>query len=268
MRSSLRSRHLKDTWSSAGQPRGAGVRAALRPRSGDRSMMRFRLAGRSRALTRLGFTRSSQHPDRIGVLSWQVEVGGGMPTLDLIESTGRYLSMAEREEIAILRAQVGVREIARRRKRSPATISRELRRNASGGQPSRYRATVAQAEAEAGPPTQDQQARGAPAAARLRPGQARWSTALEPRADLAAHRARHTRHPCSVPRNSVDRSHRSLLSRPLTTRSSRGGRTQAVTRGGLVWRVQAVVAPYGLGDAPRSFLCLDLDADVEGDLFA
>ena len=49
-----------------------------------------------------------------------------MPTLDLIEPTGRYLSMAEREEIAILRAQVSVREIARRLKRSPATISREL----------------------------------------------------------------------------------------------------------------------------------------------
>ncbi len=56
--------------------------------------------------------------------------------------------MAEREEIAILRAQVSVREIARRLKRSPATISRELRRNASGGQPSRYRASVAQAEAD------------------------------------------------------------------------------------------------------------------------
>ncbi len=75
--------------------------------------------------------------------------GGGMPTLELTESTGRYLSMAEREEIAILQGQVlGVREIARRLGRSPATISRELRRNASGGDPSRYRATVAQAEAD------------------------------------------------------------------------------------------------------------------------
>ena len=74
--------------------------------------------------------------------------GGGMSTLELTEPTGRYLSMAEREEIAILRGQVGVREIARRLGRSPATISRELRRNASGGHPSRYRATVAQAEAD------------------------------------------------------------------------------------------------------------------------
>jgi len=74
--------------------------------------------------------------------------GGGMPTLELSELTGRYLSMAEREEIAVLRGSVGVREIARRLARSPATISRELRRNATGGEPSRYRATVAQAESD------------------------------------------------------------------------------------------------------------------------
>jgi IS30 family transposase len=42
------------------------------------------------------------------------------------------LSFAEREDIALWRAQaVGVREIARRLARSPSTISRELRRNAS-----------------------------------------------------------------------------------------------------------------------------------------
>ena len=74
--------------------------------------------------------------------------GGGMPTLALTELTGRYLSMAEREEIAVLLGQVGVREIARRLGRSPATISREVRRNATAGQPSRYRASVAQAEAD------------------------------------------------------------------------------------------------------------------------
>jgi IS30 family transposase len=74
--------------------------------------------------------------------------GGGMPTLELSEPTGRFLSMAEREEIASLRDQEGVREIARRLGRSPSTISRELRRNATGGQPSRYRASVAQAEAD------------------------------------------------------------------------------------------------------------------------
>ena len=64
--------------------------------------------------------------------------------------SGRYLSFAEREEIAIWRAQRhGVREIARRLARAPSTISRELRRNAatrSGGLA--YRATTAQWHAD------------------------------------------------------------------------------------------------------------------------
>ena len=64
--------------------------------------------------------------------------------------SGRYLSFAEREEIAILRVQGhGVREIARRLKRNASTISRELRRNAatrSGGLD--YRATTAQWHAD------------------------------------------------------------------------------------------------------------------------
>jgi IS30 family transposase len=64
--------------------------------------------------------------------------------------SGRYLSFAEREEIAILRAQgLGVREIARRVGRSPSTISRELRRNASTrSHAAAYRATTAQWHAE------------------------------------------------------------------------------------------------------------------------
>ncbi len=62
----------------------------------------------------------------------------------------RYLSFAEREEIAILCAQrVGVREIARRLGRSASTISRELRRNASTrGNAVVYRSTTAQWHAE------------------------------------------------------------------------------------------------------------------------
>jgi IS30 family transposase len=75
---------------------------------------------------------------------------GGMPTIDLGPSSGRYLSFAEREEIALLRAQdVGVREIARRLRRSSSTISRELRRNAAtrGGR-LEYRAGIAQWKAE------------------------------------------------------------------------------------------------------------------------
>jgi transposase, IS30 family len=76
--------------------------------------------------------------------------GGGMPSVTLAAASGRYLSFAEREEIAISRAQgAGVREIARQVGRSPSTISRELRRNAatrSGGL--EYRATTAQWHAD------------------------------------------------------------------------------------------------------------------------
>ena len=58
--------------------------------------------------------------------------GGGMPTLSRAPLSGRSLSFAERDELAILGAQdVGGREIARRLGRSPATVSRELGRNAA-----------------------------------------------------------------------------------------------------------------------------------------
>jgi IS30 family transposase len=75
---------------------------------------------------------------------------GGMPPLSFAPLSGRYLSFAEREEVAILNAQhVGVREIARRLGRSPSTISRELRRNAAtrGGK-LEYRASTAQWHAD------------------------------------------------------------------------------------------------------------------------
>jgi transposase, IS30 family len=75
---------------------------------------------------------------------------GGMPPSCLVPLTGRYLSFAEREDIAIWHSQrLGVREIARRCGRSSSTISRELRRNAatrSGGL--EYRATAAQWHAD------------------------------------------------------------------------------------------------------------------------
>ena len=76
--------------------------------------------------------------------------GGGMTPMDLEPGTGRYLSFAEREEIALLRAQGGgVRSIAREIGRSPSTVSRELRRNAAtrGGK-LEYRASVAQWKAD------------------------------------------------------------------------------------------------------------------------
>ena len=73
-----------------------------------------------------------------------------MPSISRAPLSGRYLSFAEREEIALLKASgCGVREIARRIGRSASTISRELRRNAatrSGGL--EYRATTAQWHAD------------------------------------------------------------------------------------------------------------------------
>src|SRR3954465_8920061 len=75
---------------------------------------------------------------------------GGMATLLRNPDSCRYLCFAEREEIALLRAEGrGVRAIAREIGRSPATISRERRRNAAtrGGK-LEYRASVAQWKAE------------------------------------------------------------------------------------------------------------------------
>ncbi len=73
-----------------------------------------------------------------------------MRTVSLVPLSGRYLSFAEREEIALLNAQgCCVREIARRTGRSPSTISRELRRNAATrGGVLEYRATTAQWHAD------------------------------------------------------------------------------------------------------------------------
>ena len=92
-------------------------------------------------------------------VSWPVGVrwfreAGGMPPSHLRPSapllSGRYLSFAEREQIALFRAKGHrVREIARQMARAASTISRELRRNAatrSGGL--EYRATTAQWHAD------------------------------------------------------------------------------------------------------------------------
>jgi len=79
---------------------------------------------------------------------------GGMPPAMFRSSakplSGRYLSFAEREEIALLNAQGhSIREIGRRLGRAGSTISRELDRNAAthGGQMA-YRATTAQWHAD------------------------------------------------------------------------------------------------------------------------
>ena len=79
---------------------------------------------------------------------------GGMPPAMFRSSakplSGRYLSLVEREEIALLKVQGhSIQEIGRRLGRAASTISRELRRNAatrSGGL--EYRATTAQWHAD------------------------------------------------------------------------------------------------------------------------
>jgi transposase, IS30 family len=76
---------------------------------------------------------------------WMVAEGGVRPRRGR-DLQGRYLSFAEREEIALARAAgEGVRSIARRLSRSPSTISRELARNADRDRC--YRASTAHARA-------------------------------------------------------------------------------------------------------------------------
>src|SRR3954454_14664505 len=84
---------------------------------------------------------------------WFRKAGGMPPSMSRPSAkplSGRYLSFAEREEIALLHAQsCSMQEVARRLGRAASTISRELRRNAatrSGGL--EYRATTAQWHAE------------------------------------------------------------------------------------------------------------------------
>jgi len=112
------------------------------PRSLQRQFWRLVRSGRN----------YEQASDEIGVsltvaTRW-VHQGGGMPMVGLAEPSGRYLSLAEREEIAAGRAaKLGVREIARRLGRSPSTVSREFWRHV-GDSCGPYRASVAQARAD------------------------------------------------------------------------------------------------------------------------
>jgi transposase, IS30 family len=76
-------------------------------------------------------------------LAWLRQTGGVRPRRGR-NLQGRYVSFAEREEIALGRAAgESMRSIAARLGRSPSTISRELGRN--GGQAGRYRASSAHA---------------------------------------------------------------------------------------------------------------------------
>src|SRR5271170_6699421 len=91
-------------------------------------------------------------PQAVGT-RWFRKAGGMPPSMFGLSAkplSGRFLSFAEREEIALLRVQgYSMQEVARRLGRVASTISRELRRNAatrSGGL--EYRATTAQWHAE------------------------------------------------------------------------------------------------------------------------
>src|SRR5579864_8639464 len=91
-------------------------------------------------------------PPAVGI-RW-FRAAGGIPPAMFGRSakplSGRYLSFAEREEIALLRAQAfSMQEVARRLGRAASTISRELRRNAATRSGDlEYRATTAQWHAE------------------------------------------------------------------------------------------------------------------------
>src|SRR5947207_9115011 len=121
-----------------GRPRGWAAAAAGRPAM--RSPGRPPVAGRE-GLQRfwVAIARGMSSEDagiEAGVspvvgTRWFRDSGGIRP-VSLAPLSGRYLSLAEREEIAVLRAGgCGVREIARRTARSPSTLSRGLRGNAA-----------------------------------------------------------------------------------------------------------------------------------------
>lgn len=85
---------------------------------------------------------------RSGGKRWFAEAGGMSP-IELGEPSGRYLSLAEREEIACgLAAELSIREIARRLGRPASTVSREITRNRMVRHPGTYRGNVAQHKAE------------------------------------------------------------------------------------------------------------------------
>ncbi len=129
----------------AGRPR---MRSPGRPPVGRREHCQRFWEAIARGVSSEGAAAEAGVSAAVGV-RWFRE-GGGMPAVSLHPLSGRYLSFGEREEIALLRAGgAGVREIARRLRRSPSTISRELRRNAATRSGRlEYRATTAQWHAD------------------------------------------------------------------------------------------------------------------------
>jgi len=101
-----------------------------------------------------GAVRGGVHVDDAGLAAgvsvssarrWFAEAGGVI-SIGPGPVSDRFLSLAEREEIAVGRAQgLSARAIAGRLGRAPSTVCRELAR---GGEPGRYRAVVAQQRAD------------------------------------------------------------------------------------------------------------------------
>ena len=124
------------------------IRSPGRPTAGRREHRQAFWKGVARGLSSWDAALEAGVSQPVGT-RWFRE-NGGMPPTNLTPLLGRYLSFAEREEIALLRAQkCGVCEIGRRLERSASTISRELRRNAatrSGGFD--YRPSTAQWHAD------------------------------------------------------------------------------------------------------------------------
>jgi Helix-turn-helix domain len=137
------SRQQKATWAMRGKMRSPG-----RPPGWQRDQVHRFWLEIARGVS------SEAAADSVGVASavgtrWFREAGGMRP-ISPAPLSSRYLSLAEREEIAILKAKgCGVREIARQVRRDPSTISRELRRNAATRlDSSGYRAIAAQWHAD------------------------------------------------------------------------------------------------------------------------
>src|SRR5215203_287398 len=121
------------------------------PRAGRNELRRFWTAIAA-GLSTEDASAAGNIPQAVGA-RWFRKAGGMPPAMfgrSAKLQSGRYLSLAEREEIALLRVQgCTVQAVARRIGRAASTISRELRRNAatrSGGL--EYRATIAQWHAE------------------------------------------------------------------------------------------------------------------------
>jgi IS30 family transposase len=130
----------------------AALRSPGRPTVANREQMRRFWAAISAGLVSEEAAATAGVPQAVGA-RWFRKAGGMRPAMfgpSAQPRSGRYLSLPEREEIALLRAQgCTIREMGRRIQRAASTVSRELRRNAatrSGGMT--YRATTAQWHAE------------------------------------------------------------------------------------------------------------------------